>query len=107
MIKKADKKDEKYIELKVNTNLYTEPDAQGKSKLIKKNIPIRVSVYINDIMGHEEICDNKGKVLKNFCKIHHREIGSVTVNKSYDKLLELKQRDHKPESAPIGFKYNK
>lgn len=106
MVKKTNK-NEKYVELEISTNLYTEPDKDGKTTLIKKNIPVRLSVYISDIASHEEVCDNKGKILKGFCRIHHKDVGSIIVKKSYDKILELKTKDDKPTSNTIGFKYNK
>ncbi len=99
------KNDNKYIELSFRTSLYTEPDKDGKTKLIKKDIPIKVSVYINDISGHEEVFNNKGKILKGFCRIHHEKIGSIIVKESYSKIRQLKERDDKPPHLPIGFKY--
>ncbi len=94
-----------YLELKIQTHLYSEPDKDGNTFPIKRNIPIRVSMYINEITGHEEIFNNKGKVLKSFCRIHHEKIGSIIIKESYDKISKLKERDDKPTSKPIGFKY--
>lgn len=95
----------KYIELNTHSSLYSEPDKNGKTTLIKSNIPIKISIYLNDITGHEEVFNNKGKVLKGFCRIHHKDIGSTIVKISYEKLKELKYIEDKPQHSSIGFIY--
>ena len=102
-MKKPD--DNKYVELSIETSLYSEPDKDGKSVLIKKNIPLKISVYINDISSHEQVFNNKGKVLKGFCRIHHKDKGDLIVKATYDQIRKLKHREDKPAHDPIGFKY--
>lgn len=92
----------RYIELETINSLYSEPDKDGKQKLIKSGIKARFSLYLDDIQAHEEFLDDKGKVYKNSCRIYHRNIGPMIINKSYEYISKLKQQDN---SKHIGFKH--
>lgn len=91
-----------YIELVALSNLYSEPDKNDTQRLLKTNIQTRLSLYIDDIQAHEEYFDSKGKISKSMCKIYHRNIGPLVVNKSYDYISKLKQDQ---QSNLIGFKH--
>lgn len=103
----AQKSNSDYIEVNVSSNLYTEPDKNNKQKLIKKNIITRLSIYIYDIGGHEEIIDQKGRILKDTCRLYHKNIGQMVVKKSYDEITQIKNSQHNPQTKFIGFNGNK
>ena len=93
-----------YIEVNILTTLKTEPDQKGKSKIIKKDIQTKMSLYIDDIEGHEEVFTEKGIVMKSFCRIYHKTIGQVVINKSYKALNELINKQINYKGNKIGFK---
>lgn len=80
-----------YIEVISVSSIYTEPNAQGKQKLIKSGILTKLSVYLDDIQAHEETFNNSGKLQKNMCKIYHRQIGPIVIKETYDNISKLKQ----------------
>lgn len=106
-MKNQQKTCEDYVELTVSSNLYSEPDKNNKQKLIKKDILTKLSVYIYDIEAHEEVFDQKGKLLKNSCRIHHKNIGTLVVNATYNDILSLKNKQHNPQSKFVGFNSKK
>lgn len=96
-------KDE-YVEFTMSSNLYSEADAHGKTKLIKKNILTRISVYIDDIQAHEHVFDSKGKVLTSYCRIYHINIGPLVLKHSYKYISDIKKKQHTDDpTAVVGF----
>lgn len=96
--------DDDYIELTMSSSLYSEPDKQGKQKLIKKNIITKISIYIDDIQGHEEIFNSKGEVMNTTCRIYHKNLGPLIIKRSYKQISEIKHRSHEPVKVEgIGF----
>lgn len=88
------------IILKVKDNLYTESEDGKTRKLVKKNILTSLHIDSNDIIGISDVLNNKGNILKNYCRIHIKEIGPVVVNHSRDYISNIKQ----PKFKQIGFK---
>lgn len=83
------------IDLKMISNLYTEEDEKGESKLIKKNIRTKINVDIDNIEYPTQIFNAKGRVLKTQCKVQLKDIGSLTVNHPYEFIKRLKDiREH-------------
>ena len=93
---------ETQVELKSKNDIWTEPDKQGKQKLVKRNVIARIYVDIKDIKGILEVYSYKGKVLKNECKIQHEQMGPLIVNHSYEYMKKLKEGMNSNNS--IGFK---
>jgi hypothetical protein len=91
-----------YIEVLSISSIYSEPNPQGKQRLIKAGILTKLSVYVDDIQAHEETFDDRGKVRKNMCKIYHRQIGPIVIKESYDNISKLKQS--KIIHTTAGFK---
>lgn len=89
------------VQLKIKDDLYGESTDGGKTrgKLIKKNIITSLTINTNDILSVSDILSNKGSVLKNFCRIHIREVGPVIVNHSHEYINKIKQHN----ARPIGF----
>ena len=83
------------INLKIISNLYSDPDEKGNDRLIKKGIRTTINVDVDNIEYPTQIFNEKGKVLKNQCKIHLKDIGPITVNHSFEYLKKLKDvREH-------------
>lgn len=91
-----------YVEFQTVSSLYSEPDNKGKQKLIKSSIVTKISMYVDDIQAHEEAVGRKGNILKNNCKIYHRNLGTLIVKASYNEISDLKTNSNKPQ--PAGFK---
>ena len=92
-----------YVELRISTNLYSEPDNKGKQKLIRKNIPTKISIYLEDIQAHEEVFDNSGKILPKVCRIHHKTLGALVVKHPYTQITQLKNKTISTKTISIGF----
>lgn len=91
-----------YIELKLKTDLYSEPDKKGKQKILKRNIPTRIFVHREDIKSVGEVYNKKGKVLTKECKIHILDIGPLIVSHSYEYIKQLKEEEEQ-KNTKIGF----
>lgn len=76
------------IEVKIKSSLYTDPDEKGKQKLIKRNIITKRIINVDDKTAVEEVIDNKGKILKNCCRIFTRE-EPIVVNHNYEYIKNL------------------
>ena len=94
---------DRYIELVTLSNLLSDPDKTGNQKIIKKNIKSRLSIYIEDIQGHEEVIDHKGRITKNICRLHHRNMGQIVVKESYDTITKIKKNIEDTHAKHIGF----
>jgi hypothetical protein len=90
-------------EFKVVTDLYEE-DKEGKEQLVKKNI---VTKWLCDDISSVEIeqhFDDKGRIKKGQCRVHHKTRPiTLVVKDDYYKLKRLKQRIVNEKSI-IGFK---
>ncbi len=74
------------IELKVISNIYSDPDKNGNRKLVKKNVLSRISIHDrSSIVYHEEAVTKTGKIIKKECFIR-MEGETVRVKHSYDEL---------------------
>ena len=93
-----------YIELTCLSTLFSTPDKNGDQKILKKDIPSRISIYIEDIQGHEEVLNDSGKIRKNVCRIHHRGIGQLIIKESYQSISLIKQQTDNPQHKQAGFK---
>lgn len=80
-----------YIEVTSVSSIYSEPNKEGKQKLIKSGILTKLSMYLDDIQAHEEAFNTKGNLQKNMCKIYHRHIGPIVIKESYNNISKLKQ----------------
>lgn len=86
--------------LKIRDNLYQESEDGKTRKLIKRNVLTNLNIDTNDIISISDVLNNKGSILKNYCRIHIKEIGPVIVNHSREYISNIKQ--HKFNQ--IGFK---
>lgn len=79
------------------------PDKNGKHKLIKSNIITRKLVKVHDITNPEEVFDNKGKILKNYCRINLNN-ETIVIKHSFDYIVKL--IDNNTTRFKVeGFKY--
>lgn len=87
----------KRVTLNVINDLYSEPDKNGKDKLIKRNIKTRMNIDIDMFEMPIEIINSKGNVVKNKCRIYVRDVGPMTIAHTWDEIMELKKdiRDHR------------
>jgi len=87
----------------VVTNLYDE-DKEGKEQLVKKNIITRWLCDDLSTIEIEQHFDDKGRIKKGQCRIHHKTRPiTLVVKDDYYKLKKLKQRIVN-EKIIIGFK---
>ncbi len=74
------------IELPVVTNLYSKPDRNGKTKLIKANIITRESYFPFDLDGPYEYYSENGEVYTDVCRVYHRDLGFRTIYFPYEQV---------------------
>ena len=90
------------INLKVISNLYSDPDESGNDRLIKKGIKTLINVDIDNLEYPTQIFNARGRVLKNQCKINLRDVGPLTVNHSFEYIKKLK--DSRKRITVKGFR---
>ena len=76
------------ITLTVKDNYYKDT-TDKKQKLIKRNVRSNIIINTDDIIMISECLSNRGNVLKNFCRIHIREIGDIIVNHSRKEIVKI------------------
>jgi hypothetical protein len=77
-------------EFKIVRDLYTEPDLEGNSTLIKRGIVLRQLLELDEF-SITEVVSEKGRVYKNRCGLMHRDLGQIVVMHKYDEIKRLKQ----------------
>ncbi len=92
----------KRVDLILVSSLYSDPDEKGFSKCIKRNIKTKINIDVDYLEYPSQIYNDKGKVLKNKCKVQIRDVGSMTVNHSYEYIKKLKDKDTR--SVIKGFR---
>ena len=80
----------KRVTLTVLTDLYTDPDKNGKERLIKKDIKTLMNIDIDHLEMPTQIINTKGSIVKNKCRIVLRDYGPLVVNHSWEEINELK-----------------
>ena len=88
------------VTLKIKDNLYRESPDGKRKKIIKRNAVSNITLDTSDIMATSDLLNTKGNILKNYCRLHIKEIGPVIVNHSREQINKLKQNN----ARPIGFK---
>jgi hypothetical protein len=93
-------------EFKIRQNLYKDVFQDGQpvsSKIYKRNVTTRITIYLSEIVGVEEVIGANAKVLKGTCKLHLLNRGDLTVNESYNTTRDMVFNYQKN----IGFNTNK
>ncbi len=88
-------------QFKILVDIYGPPNEKGESKIIKKNIIKNKTIELHDITSIEELCNERGKVLKGMCAIECGDKQMVVKGK-YHEIYKMITA-HK--NTPIGFKY--
>ena len=83
----------------VTSDLYSQPDAKGKQKLIKKGIITRLLVNTHDIKYVEEAFDTKGRIIPGVCDVIIDQ-NYKRLNHSFDEICDLVL----PPLSKTGFK---
>ena len=90
------------------TDLYSDPDKNGKQVLLKKNILLKVDIDLDEITRIEEVIGRNNKPHKKKCLIYwsNQQI-PILVQHNYKQLQELKERSlaNNKHNTVIGFKY--
>jgi hypothetical protein len=82
----------------VQRNNYYKPDRSGVDKIFARNVPIRICIDDNDIVGVQEVINsNTGKPYKKICRLHLMNYmqydNQLVVNYPYQKMkIMLDQR---------------
>ena len=76
-------------EFKIVQSVYADPDKNGKTKLIKRDLITREMYYTEDLEGPIEAYTRQGKVCKDRCLIRHKDIGFRTVKMKYEEVKDI------------------
>lgn len=88
-------------QFKIVVDIYGIPDKEGVSKIIKKNVIKNKVINLHDVTSIEELCNERGKVLKGMCAIECGERQIVVKGKYQDIYKMLTTFNCKP----VGFRY--
>ena len=89
------------------TDLYSEPDKNGKQKLLKSNLLLKVELDLDEITRIEEVIGANNKPHQKKCMIYwSTQNVPMLVQYNYKKLVELKQKSfvQNNHKQVIGFK---
>lgn len=81
-----------YYEFKIRQNLYKDvikDDNTISSKLYRRNVTTRFTLYLSEIIGVEQIIGSNAKPLNGCCKLHIVNREPVTVNEPYIKIRDM------------------
>ena len=93
---------ENFLEITYHIDIVKE-EKNGKDKIIKRNLPVKKLVAINDIKNPTQLFSEKGLLIKNKCRIFVKDEGDLVINKSYEYIKNLLTTQI-PEYKPIiGF----
>lgn len=90
------------IEISYNIDIVEEKD--DKINVIKKNLRVKKLVAVLDIKNPTQVYNEKGKLIKNKCRVYIKDEGEITINFGYEQMKELlTQKTNQPPNL-IGFK---
>jgi len=94
------------IEIVYNIDIVLEK--RGKAKVIKRNLPVKKLVAVQDIKNPTQVFNKAGRIIKNKCSILLKDEGEVVINKSYEAVKKLisETKSTVPQKL-IGFKLKK
>lgn len=92
-------------ELKVIIDIYSTPDKEGNSKLLKKNVVKKKIFKIIEIETLEELINEKGKPLKTMCLVQYKGQQCILKHKYHDIFKIMNKEDNTSPVKSIGFKY--
>lgn len=95
----------KMIEISYNIDIVEGED--DNVKVIKRNLPVKKLVSIQDIKNPTQIFNKKGTVIKNKCRIYLKDEGELVINKSYEQVKRIITEEKTKPQAQIGFKLKK
>ncbi len=93
----------KRVTLTVITDLYSDPDKNGKEKLIKRGIKTKMNIDTDHFDMCTQIINTKGDIVKNKCRILVRDYGPIVVNHSWEEINDLKN-ETKHRTQIKGFR---
>lgn len=90
------------------TDLYDDVEVENEDhtisyeqQLIKKDVKIRTSIYLEDIKRYDETVNEKGNIKKGYTKLFLSSGDNIIVKESYKTIDELLSTNK------IGFRYGK
>jgi hypothetical protein len=93
------------VELQVITDVLSQPDKDGKRKVLIKDRAINKLFNINDIEVEEFINPKNGKPVKKYSGIYNNDI-YYKINKPYEELKDLKINRAFPIKGFMGYSSN-
>ncbi len=79
------------ILLKIKEDLYSKPDKNGNSKLIKKGIQTCIKIDTSEIKSVSEAYNTKGKIHTKKCMVDIRDSGRYIVEHKFEDIEALMQ----------------
>lgn len=98
----SSKKVAELVELKYFINIVEEK--KNKIKILKKNVPVKKLVHIQDIKNPTQVFSKRGVPLKGKCSIFVKDEGEMVVNIPYEKMKEILSSQYHYQTTLIGFK---
>lgn len=74
---------------RIKSDVYSQPDEEGNSKLIKKGVVTRMEIPINQIRMVEEIVTSKGQVSKTSCSINTFDNQTIRIYERFSEIAKL------------------
>jgi hypothetical protein len=93
--------------IEISYNIDIVEGTEDNVKVIKRNLPVKKLVAIQDIKNPTQIFNKKGAVVKTKCRIYLKDEGELIINKSYEQVKQIITEKKPKRQAQIGFKLKK
>lgn len=90
------------IEIVYNIDVVEEKD--DKINVLKRNLKVKKLVSLSDIKNPTQVYNEKGKLVKNKCRILIKDEGEITINCGYKQMKRLLTKKIRQTPNIIGFK---
>lgn len=78
-------------------------EVKGKPKLVKRDVPSRMRIYIDEIFMVEELVSGTGREVKGRCGITTRDKGFIVIKEKFDSVSKEIFGDYDKEAKKVGF----
>ena len=91
--------------IEISYNIDIVEGTEDNIKVIKRNLPVKKLVAVQDIKNPTQIFNKKGAIIKTKCRIFLKDEGELVINKSYEQVKQIITEKKPKPQAQIGFKF--
>jgi len=74
---------------RVKSDIYSQPDKEGNSKVIRKGMITKIELDTNSIRMVEEVVNSKGQISRTSCNLNTYDNINIRVYEKYEECVKL------------------